>query len=187
MKKIAIVKNTRNEALDDALKLHLGRTHKNTQFVTVSRQVDVPEDASIACRGLPQFVTGNRPIVFHNVGVAWDKDDTPAMKRERWDTVTAEDSTIQEILPQLGWTEEILILPSKCYAEAKNLITEARLNVSEAETDAELLAAYKNGFNTLRDILVPKAAPAPQAAVEEAPAESSEPAPADEDHDEAPL
>jgi hypothetical protein len=120
------------------------------------------------------------------VGVAWDKDDTPEMKRERWDTVTAEDSTIQEILPQLGWTEEVLILPSKCYAEAKNLITEARLNVSEAETDAELLAAYRTGFNTLKDLLVPKATPAAPAAVAEITTPEAEQAP-DEDNQDAPL
>jgi hypothetical protein len=170
--KTTIAIQSNRPGLADAITAHLARLHPRTKLVTVSKIGDVEPGTQLAGLGMPQFFTGTSPVVYHNVGRKWDKNDTQEQRDAQYEVLRNPDATMQEILPQLGWVEEMLVFPGKAYAEAKALVSEARLNIAEAETDAEKLKAYKEGFETLRDIFLAKAAPAPEPATEEAPAET---------------
>lgn len=83
----------------------------------------------------------------------------------------------EQIMSELGYVEELLVLPAKAYAEAKQLVTECRLNISEAETAEAEAAAYKAGFNTLKNLFLginPTPAPTAEAIADEAPLNEDE-------------
>lgn len=170
-KTIAVI--ARTPALADAIKAHMASRHPNTQFVTVSKISDAPAGSELAGRGLPQFVPGSTGVTIHNVGMAYDKDATKAARDAQFATVNNVASSTEEILPCLGYVEEMFVLPSKAYTEAKALLTECRLNIAEAETPSETLKAYRDGFNALRAILTPAPA-APAAVADEAPLNKDE-------------
>lgn len=170
MKTISII-STR-PALAQAIELHMKGRHPNTKFVTVSKIGDAPTGSELASRGLPQFVPGTEGVRVHNVGIRYDKDATPAQRQAQWAKISAPDATIEDILPELGFVEELFVIPAKAYSEAKAILTESRLNIAEAETPSETLAAYRSGFNALKAILLSTAAPA--AVQEELPAGEDE-------------
>lgn len=145
----------RQPAMQDAIALLLKEKNPNAKVIKIQKISEAPADSAIAAQGYPQFLGGTRGVKVFNVGLRMlDRDATSEDRKAQYEKVRAEDATIEDILPELGWVEEAFILPGKAYAEAKQLLTEARLNISEAETDEQVLAAYKAGFNVLKDIFL---------------------------------
>ena len=157
------------QGIADAVKARLAQLYPRAKIGVITKIGDVQPGNELGGFGMPQFFTGNQPIIYHNVGRKYDKDATQAQKDAQTAILRNPDATMQEVLPELGWVEEMLVLPGKAYAEAKALVSEARLNIAEAETPEAKLAAYKEGFEALRDIFLAKAASAPEPAADEAP------------------
>lgn len=150
---IAVV--ARTPALGEAIKAHMAAKNPGVKFVVVQKIGDAPAGSEIASRGLPQFVPGVEGVKVHNVGIRMlERDATPEQRRAQWDKIQAPDATVEDILPELGYVEEMLVLPAKAYAEAKQQVTECRLNISEAESDEAVAKAYRDGFNTLKNLFL---------------------------------
>lgn len=172
--KTASILNNRSANLGEALKAHLANKLPNRKFTVVSKIADVPAGTEVASYGTPQFFTGTTGVVLHNVGTAYDAKDTPEQRKARFAVINSPTASPEEIIPQLGYVEELFVLPAKAWANAKTILSESRCNIAEADTEEEKNAAYKAGFEALRDILLVKvvAAAAPEPAENSAPDET---------------
>ena len=145
MKTIAIVAKT--AGLLAALTSHLSATQGPCNFVHVTKISDAPAGATLAGLGLPQYVPGNQPLRFISVNT---KITTNQEERDApWELIRTEESPCEDILAQLSAAQDYLILPGQAVANIRLTVMEARMNVAEASTPEEKLAAYESAFAAL--------------------------------------
>lgn len=140
-------------ALAAAMESALSEKLKGYSFSRITRISDRPAGSSIASLGLPNFIPGNDGLVVHAFGTKYMDNASASERAAQWDVVRNEASTAEEVLAELSGFRDYTILSQSKVVETKLALADVKLAIAEAETEAEKLAAYRQGFELLQEAL----------------------------------
>lgn len=149
-KHVSIIAQT--AALAAAIQGVLAPRMKNTTFSVIEKLNERPEGSIIASLGLPSFVPGNTGVQIISLGGRIQDNATKETRKAQWGVLRSETASPEEIMAELGAPQDYLVLPGKVVSDARLALAEARVDIAEAETEAEQLAAYKAGYEQLRSL-----------------------------------
>jgi len=152
-KAVHVAINAPTEALREAIRQELGSRLKHATFSFIGKISERPTGARLATAGLPAFIPGNEGVTVYSFGTKMENNATAESRNNQWGVLRDPESTVEEVLAELGRPQEYLVLPEKVSGELKMALSEVRLDIAEASTTEDQLAAYKAGFQLLVDAI----------------------------------
>lgn len=148
---IAVLAST--AALASAMEASLVKRYPDATFTPIKKLNERPAGSIVASLGLPSFVPGTEAVKVLSFGSRIIENSTPAERSHQWTVLRDPKASAEQVLAELGNYEEYSIQKSKFIAEAKNAVVDIKIALIDAETDAERLALYKDGFEQLAKML----------------------------------
>lgn len=139
--------------LAEAIKQVLQPAMANTEFRVVDKVTDKKDEEIVASLGIPSYIPNRAITKVVAVGSKMDKDATPASRKAQWDVLRNEESTVQEIVAELGYPNSYTIIPGPILNEMKIAFGDIMMEAGDAADDAEKAAAYKKAFDIVKTIL----------------------------------
>lgn len=149
--KIAILATT--AGLVGAIQASLAARFPNADIVTINKIGERPADATLATLGLPAYIPGNEGVKILSFGSKMVQGMTTEDRSAQWKVLRDPNASVEEVLEELGNFTEYSVIQGRVLMEAKSAVVDVKLQISEATTDEQRLAAYKAGFETLSKLL----------------------------------
>lgn len=150
-KHVAILATT--AALAAAMESALSAKLKGHTFGRINKLSERPAGSSVASLGIPNFIPGNDGIVIHAFGTKYLDNASASERSAQWDVVRDEASTPEQVLEELSSFRDYTILSQSAVVETKLALADVKLQIAEAETPEDKLAAYRMGFELLQGVL----------------------------------
>jgi hypothetical protein len=148
---IAILAST--AALASAMEASLVKRYPDATFTPIKKLNERPAGSIVASLGLPSFVPGTEGVKVLSFGSRILDNATPAERSHQWTVLRDPSASVEDVVAELGNYEEYQVTKAKQIAEAKEAVVDVKVALIDAETDAERLALYKQGFESLAKML----------------------------------